>query len=278
MSKTHPFRTRPDPADATPGATTTLVRADARPHAEQYPELHPQLKAQLRELQLRTGSAVPDVPMLLRLINEQYETVERERRGIVESMRLMADEAQALAHEAREQSSEHLQVILDHIKDVVLLLDEEGVIRTFNPTGERVFGYAQEEVIGQRIDLLLPKIASDETIPQALQRLAASLGDTALDLSARELWAQRKNGGLFPAEIRRQQGAAVGARDVRAVPARCHRAARVRAVDARERRALPAAGRPRPRCHRRARRRLAGASWTPTTMRRSSSASTASSC
>jgi hypothetical protein len=45
---------------------------------------------------LRTGNADPDVPMLLRLINEHYRTIERERRGIVESMRLMADEAQAL--------------------------------------------------------------------------------------------------------------------------------------------------------------------------------------
>jgi diguanylate cyclase (GGDEF)-like protein/PAS domain S-box-containing protein len=201
MSKTHPFRTPPDAPEATPGATTTLVRADARPHAEAYPELHPQLKAQLRELQLRTGNGVPDVPMLLRLINEHYVTTERERRGIVESMRLMADEAQALAHEAREQSSEHLQVILDHIKDVVLLVDENGIVRTFNPTGQRVFGYAEQEVIGQRVDLLLPKIADNETVPEALGRLAASLGDTALDLTARELWARRQDGELFPAEI-----------------------------------------------------------------------------
>src|SRR3984957_3506971 len=201
MSKTHPFRTPPDAPDGTPGATTTLVRADARPHAEAYPELHPQLNAQLRELQLRTGNAVPDVPMLLRLINEHYVTTERERRGIVESMRLMADEAQALAHEARAQSSEHLQVILDHIKDVVLLVDEDGIVRTFNPTGERVFGYAEHEVIGKRVDVLLPKIADGETVPEALGRLAASLGDTALDLTARELWARRQDGELFPAEI-----------------------------------------------------------------------------
>ncbi len=202
MSKTQPFRTHPDSSEPTPGATTTLVRADARPHAEAYPELHPQLKAQLRELQLRTGNAVPEVPMLLRLINDHYLTVERERRGIVESMRLMADEAQALAHEAREQSGEHLQVILDHIKDVVLLVDETGLIRTFNPTGARVFGYSEDEVIGRRIDVLLPKIASsNETVPEVLERLAASLGDTALDLTARELWAQRQDGELFPAEI-----------------------------------------------------------------------------
>jgi len=193
------MRTLDEPQEAIPGQTTTLVRADPRPADDA--EVHPALKAQLKELQLRTGSANPDLPMLLKLINEHYHTAERERRGIVESMRLMADEARALAHEAREQSSEHLQVILDHIKDVVLALDEDGTVRTFNPTGERVFGYAEAEVIGQRIDLLLPKLANGETIPEALQRLAASTGDTGLDLKARELWARRKGGETFPAEI-----------------------------------------------------------------------------
>jgi diguanylate cyclase (GGDEF)-like protein/PAS domain S-box-containing protein len=193
------MRTLAEPQEVIPGQTTTLVRADPRP--DDGKDLHPALSAQLRELQLRTGSATPDLGMLLKLINDHYHTAERERRGFVESMRLMADEARALAHEAREQSSEHLQVILDHIKDVVLALDEDGVIRTFNPTGERVFGYAEAEVIGQRIDLLLPKLANGETIPEALQRYAASTGDTGLDLKARELWARRKDSETFPAEI-----------------------------------------------------------------------------
>ena len=92
-----------------------------------------------------------------------------------------------------------------------------------------------------------PTIAADETIPEALQRLAASAGDTALDLAARELWARRKERRHVPGGDRRQQGAAVAARDVRAVPAGRHRATRVRAGDARERGALPAAGRPRAR-------------------------------
>src|SRR5579862_4877731 len=163
MSNTRTMRTLAEPQEAIPGQTTTLVRADPRPESDA--ELHPALRAQLKELQLRTGSATPDLGMLLNLINDHYHTVERERRGIVESMRLMADEAQALALEAREQSSEHLQVILDHIKDVVLLVDAEGVIRTFNPTGERVFGYTQAEVLGKRIDLLIPKIADAESVP-----------------------------------------------------------------------------------------------------------------
>jgi diguanylate cyclase (GGDEF)-like protein/PAS domain S-box-containing protein len=186
------------------------VRADERPGAEDGSDLHPQLRAQLKEVRLRAGapgahlaagseSAHAELLMLLQLVSAQYQSVEDERRGIVQSMRLMADEARALAHEAREQSSEHLQVILDHIKDVVLTLDEEGVIQTFNPTGERVFGYIEAEVIGQRIDLLIPRIATHESIAQALEHLAASSGDTHLELAARV--GKRKNDEFFPAEI-----------------------------------------------------------------------------
>src|SRR5207302_1450296 len=53
----------------------------------------------------------------------------------------------------------------------------------------------------QRIDLLIPKIAVQESVPEALQRLAATSGDTAVDLAARESWAQRKSGEFFPAEV-----------------------------------------------------------------------------
>ena len=165
-----------DPPEAGPGGTTTLVRGEEAACGEDSPDLHAQLRAQLKEARLRSGAAAPDLGVLLRLISAHYDTIDQERRGIVQSMRLMADEARAMAHEAREQSSEHLQVILDHIKDVVLTVDEDGVIQTFNPTGERVFGYVEAEVVGQRIDQLIPKITThgQETITQALHRLAAS--------------------------------------------------------------------------------------------------------
>ena len=211
MSNTSKFRTLADPRDAEVQArtgeraltgATTVVRVDPSTFVgEDGPELHPHLRTQLRELRLRSGSPVIDIGALLRLVSAHYQAVDEERRGIVQSMRLMADEARAMAHEVRTQSSEHLQVILDHIKDVVLTVDEEGVIRTFNPTGERVFGFGEAEVVGERIDLLIPKIAQHETVPQALQRLAASSGDTHLDLAARESWGLRKDGRAFPVEL-----------------------------------------------------------------------------
>jgi len=209
MSNTSKIRARIDSQEAestrvgetASSATTTVVRVDAAILGEDTADLHQHLRAQLRELRLRTGSPIVDLGALLRLVSAHYQAVDDERRGIVQSMRLMADEARAMAHEVRTQSSEHLQVILDHIKDVVLTVDEEGVIRTFNPTGERVFGFGEAEVVGERIDLLIPKIAQHESVTQALQRLAASSGDTHVDLASREAWGLRKDGRAFPIEF-----------------------------------------------------------------------------
>src|SRR5437879_5300091 len=203
MSNPQNVRTVADSPEAAPGATTTSVCSDPRPTAKGYSNLHPHLRAQLRELHLLTGTATPDVGLARCLVKQHYQRIETERGGFAESMRLMADEARSLEHTARAQGSEHLQVILDHVKDVVLSVEEDGTLRTFNPTGERVFGYTEAEVVGQRIELLIPEItiAESETVPEALQRLAASTGDTALDLAGRELWARRKDGESFPAEI-----------------------------------------------------------------------------
>ncbi|MGH8308968.1 MAG: PAS domain-containing protein, partial [Steroidobacteraceae bacterium] len=187
--------------DPSPTATTAVVHTKEASGPEAG--LHPHLREQLKEARLSTdpGSALPDLSVLLQLVSRHYETIDEERRGIVQSMRLMADEAKALAREVTEQSSEHLQVILDHIKDVVLTVDAQGVIQTFNPTGERVFGYTEGEVFGRRIDLLVPKIAELGSISQGLQRLATSPGDTHLDLVAMEDWGRRKDGNSFPIEI-----------------------------------------------------------------------------
>ncbi|MGH8288875.1 MAG: EAL domain-containing protein [Steroidobacteraceae bacterium] len=82
--------------------TTTLVRAElglAMPPPE---DLHPQVRAILKEATLRTGLEVPDFAVLLKLVSLQFDAMDAERRGIVQSMRLMADEAAELAYRARD--------------------------------------------------------------------------------------------------------------------------------------------------------------------------------
>ncbi len=95
----------------------------------------------------------------MEVATKYYDQVDEERRGIVRSMQLMSDEAQELTRELREQTASQLQAILDHVKDVILTVDASGYIESFNPTGERVFGYSQAEIIGRPLAFLLPDLA-----------------------------------------------------------------------------------------------------------------------
>ncbi len=106
-----------------------------------------------------------------------------------------------LALEAQEQSSDHLQIVLDNIKDVVMTLDEFGVVLTFNPTAERVFGYPEADAVGLRIEEFLPQLGDRGEPGDALNAMAESTGDTHLDLSAREIRGRRRSGNVFAAEF-----------------------------------------------------------------------------
>ncbi len=190
-----------DPA-ATASYATTVVRVDPTATVAGTEALHPLLLAQIRELKLRTGTDQPELAALLALISSHYTTVDEERRGVVRTMQLMADEARALALEAQEQSSDHLQIVLDNIKDVVLTLDEFGVVLTFNPTAERVFGYGEVDAVGRRIEEFLPQLADR--------------GDSG------------RSAGAAGREHRRHAPGSVGARDPRPAPQRRGVSGRVR--------------------------------------------------
>ncbi len=141
-----------------------------------------------------------DVQTLLGLVSEQYDRIDDERRGIVRSMQLMSAEARALTREIREETTAHLQAILDNVKDAILTVDESGHIETFNVTGERVFGYSQSEILGRSLDYLLPDIGP-RGVAEFLERLATKIEDTHVDLAAHEAWGAAKDGNRIALEI-----------------------------------------------------------------------------
>ncbi len=155
------------------------------------PSFNPLLNRQLGQCRGREGRL--DVDALLQTISTHYDSLEAERRGVVRSMQLMSEEAQALTREIREQTSSHLQAILDNVKDAIITVDDAGHIETFNPTGERIFGFAAAEVMGRKLDFLLPDVhGRDESLVDFLERSATTIDDTHVDLAAQQTWGRSK--------------------------------------------------------------------------------------
>jgi len=156
------------------------------------------LERQLSDARGRGGEV--DLPELLKIVSAHYDRIDTERRGIVRSMQLMSDEAQALTREIREQTASHLQAILDNVKDAIITVDDAGHIETFNPTGERIFGYSQPEILGRTLDFLLPETDSRGPL-EFLERCAAEIDDTHADLAAHRAWGVTKEGARVAVEI-----------------------------------------------------------------------------
>ncbi len=92
-----------------------------------------------------------------------------------------------------------LQGLIDTTQDAVLSIDRQGHVVLFNPAAERIFGYAREEIVGRKVNLLMaePYAAEhDDYIARYEKtREARAIG------RIRTVTARRKNGELFPIEL-----------------------------------------------------------------------------
>jgi len=66
-------------------------------------------------------------------------------------------------------TKEYLQAIVDNSADIIITVDPAGFIRTFNPGAEKILGYTQEEIIGQRIEVLFAEPKDREAAIEQLE-------------------------------------------------------------------------------------------------------------
>ena len=61
-----------------------------------------------------------------------------------------------------DAAAEHLSAIVRSSDDAILSKDEDGIILSWNPAAERMYGYSAEEAIGQPISILIPSHRAGE--------------------------------------------------------------------------------------------------------------------
>lgn len=99
----------------------------------------------------------------------------------------------------KQQGSDIAVEILHYLAESVIGIDKRHRIQFFNRSAEATFGYSQEEVIGQPLDMLLPeslRVRHSKAIDAFIQSGEPSryMNDRAL------ITGRRRNGALFHAE------------------------------------------------------------------------------
>ncbi len=97
-----------------------------------------------------------------------------------------------------EQSSRY-ETVINATQEGVVVISENGIIQTFNPAAESLFGYQAKEVIGKNISLLIPEPHRKEHDNYIQQYLRT--GKSNLIGMWRELTALRKDGSSFLIEL-----------------------------------------------------------------------------
>ena len=106
---------------------------------------------------------------------------------------------QKLIERALRESEARLQAILDSAVDAIITINDQGIIESFTPSAERLFGYRQEEVCGKPINMLMPE-PHRHRHAEYLQRYQQT-GDKRIIGNGREIRGLHKSGFLLPLEL-----------------------------------------------------------------------------
>lgn len=99
-----------------------------------------------------------------------------------------------------EKSQSQLQAIIYNAMDGIITINEAGEILGFNPAAEQIFGYAQQEVAGKNLKMLMPEPIRSEH-DSYLNRYIQTGEGAIIGVRGREVLAVRKNGEQFPMEL-----------------------------------------------------------------------------
>ncbi len=140
--------------------------------------------------------------LAIQLANEELEERVDERTGelFAANERLIEEIREREAtHEALVASEATMKAVVGGAAEGVITINEDGIVESFNAAASSIFDYAEKEVIGQNINILMPeafRIAHDEHLKRYLET-----DEKHVLCSTREVEGRHSDGTTFPIDI-----------------------------------------------------------------------------
>lgn len=94
-----------------------------------------------------------------------------------------------------------LRNMFEHAVDGLITIDRTGIVQSFNPACERMFGYTASEIVGQNVSRLMPEPVRKEHDQYLRNYLKGPSRAPRIIGVDREVEGRRKDGSLFPLEL-----------------------------------------------------------------------------
>jgi len=98
-----------------------------------------------------------------------------------------------------EERAARIQNILNSINDAVISIDTDGIIRHCNAVASRIFGFSQDELVSQPVEILMPEPYA--TNHKKYMVHYENTGNAKIMGVGRQLPAIRKDGSVFQMEL-----------------------------------------------------------------------------
>ncbi|MFP5512918.1 MAG: PAS domain S-box protein [Alphaproteobacteria bacterium] len=108
-------------------------------------------------------------------------------------------QAKEAASTALRASEARYRSIVETAVDAMVVIDGRGIVQSYNPAAERIFGYTEADVLGRNVAMLMPEPyrSGHDDYVAAYQRT----GDRKIIGIGREVVGCRKDGSIFPLEL-----------------------------------------------------------------------------
>ncbi|MBP2296198.1 PAS domain-containing sensor histidine kinase [Azospirillum rugosum] len=103
------------------------------------------------------------------------------------------------ADTALREREARLTSILQTVPEAIIVIDERGLIESFSPAAERLFGYAADEVRGRNVNMLMPPPYREQH--DGYMERYQRTGERRIIGIGRVVSGQRRDGSVFPMEL-----------------------------------------------------------------------------